>query len=394
MARDHRSVPRYRHDVAMGYNNLARIYERLGEPDRQREALATAQSTLQELVREYPRLASYRFDLAKVEVNLAIAQLDQGRRAEAQAMCREAVALLEPEVRVNPGQLDYAVQLGGAYVTLGDILLDKPEKAAEALAVQDQALRILGGVVSKAKAHQEGRYWYCQAQRRRGLALLLGGKIDEARAAWDRALAAGYEEPDVIQREQALSFALQGDHARAVLPIEQDKTSNPPEFYEKACVYALAAAAVARDGQLAGAERRRRAGRLEDRAVSLLADCYPGSATYEFPNLHKNSVLGVVLAPLAQRPELLYVRARADGRSAQAAKKDDGVTPEQRRALVEKFTRRALDELAGAQAQGYFKTPSRLQKLKEEGDLTALHSHPEFQKLLRAAARTAPTTRP
>jgi tetratricopeptide (TPR) repeat protein/tRNA A-37 threonylcarbamoyl transferase component Bud32 len=394
MARDHRSVPRYRHDAAMGYNNLARIYERLGQPDRQREALATAQSTLQELVREYPRLADYRFSLAKVEVNLAIAQLDQGRRAEAQAMCREAVALLEPEVRANPGQVDYAVGLGSAYVTLGHILLDKPEKAAEALAVNDQALRILDGVVSQAQAHREGRDWYCQAQQRRGLALLLSGKHGKARAAWDRALAAGYAEPDVIQRERALSFALQGDHAQALVPIEQDKTSNPPEVYAKACVYALAAAAVAADGKLADAERRRQAARLEGRAVGLLAGCYPGSATYEFPNLHKNSELGIVLAMVAQRPELLYVRARADGRSAQAAEKDSGVTPEQRRALVETYTGRALDALAGAQAQGYFKAPSRLQKLKEEADLTPLHSRRQFQKLLHAAVGTAPTTKP
>jgi serine/threonine protein kinase/tetratricopeptide (TPR) repeat protein len=394
LARDHRSVPVYRLDVASGYNNLSRIYERLGQGERQLEALATARTTLQELLREYPGRSDCRLTLAEVGVNLATARRERGQRTEARTICQEAITLLEPEVRANAGQLDHAVQLGAGYVTLGDILLDRKGMVGEAIARNDQALRTLSEVLVKAKEHREAREWYGKAQRQRGLAFLVAGKYDEAQAAWDQALSGGFADRDAIQRDRALGFALQGNSGQAVALIEHGKPSSPADIYETACIYALAAEAVAADGKPADAERDRRVRRLEDRVVELLAGCYPGSAAYAFADLHKYEGLGIVLAPLVQSPHLAYLHARADVRSAQAAELDTGLASERRRALVETYTRRALAELVRAQGQGYFKTPATYQKLKTEADLKPLHTHAEFQQLLSAGAGTELPNKP
>jgi serine/threonine protein kinase len=382
LVREHRSVPAYRQDLAGAENNRAHILERQGRADLQVAALVRARTLLQELIAEYPRLTDCPFELAKVGINLAAAYQQQGQHVEAREACQAAVELLERETRANAGRVDYLVELGHGYLTMGEVSLDSMDKATACLALNDKALAALRDVLDKSKGHKQAREFYGRTCFQRALLYLLCGKFAQAQSVWDQALRDGWIEHDFARAERALTYGLRGDHGQAVALLEGVKPAGNKEVNAAASAYVVAAEAASHDARLAGAEGGSSARALEDRAVALLVGCYPGSASQALVD-RKDVLLGFVLSQVAQKAPFMYVKARAYARSADKAAEDQSLAADKRAELAGIYERRALEELDQAGAQGYFKAASTRQRLGTEPDLKRLQGRVELQKWLR-----------
>ena len=65
-----------------------------------------------------------------------------------------------------------------------------------------------------------------------------------------------------------------------------------------------------------------------------------------------------------------------------AAANDTRLPPAERARLADTYGARAVQLLRKAQAAGYFQDPGRLAHVKEDEDLDAIRSRPDFQRLL------------
>jgi tetratricopeptide (TPR) repeat protein len=78
----------------------------------------------------------------------------------------------------------------------------------------------------------------------------------------------------------------------------------------------------------------------------------------------------------------LYTFAYVYSLCSSAAANDARLPPAERGKLADKYGARAVELLRKAQAAGYFQDPGRLAHMKEDEDLDAIRSRPDFQRLL------------
>jgi tetratricopeptide (TPR) repeat protein len=370
LAREHPDIFAYQAGLFMTYHNLARVYGKTRRPDQALKAYQKALDLCGGLADKHTTVPGYRSLLAQCHNNLGTLHHDRGRWALAQSSYQEALKIRKALVEENPDVNDYAVDLSASCFNLGNLNRDThhPQDAEnyykESLKILD---RLVGGAVFVTRYQKvQGSCWHNLA-----LVYRNAGRTDEAVAAYrraidvrealvrrhpgdpelvldlgpshlqlglvlvqsdqplealehlNRALDLVTDAPQVAVlwgtrasaldklRQQALDRARKGQHewaahaAAALAGLPPSQRSG--DRYGSACVYALCAAAAARDEKATPAERKQRSEDYAARGVAVLARA--GAAGY-FASADR-------WAKLQTDPDLEALRPREDFRKLQ-----------------------------------------------------------------------------
>lgn len=254
-------------------SNLMRCQTRIGDQHfvarRLNDAVAAWQEALatgEVLVKEFPDGRGHRDDLAYVCNSLGLALVRAGQQSPAETMYRRAIELRESLSMET--EIDNAVNLGGAWCNLGNLL--GRARATDALAAYEQAAKLLDGVIRTHPDYDVAREYFANTVSGWTDLLLQQDRGDEAMRVLDHALETDDgSQGDRFRLARALLLARLGRHAEASAEgdrIDPDGASD----YNLACLWALVSAAVAADAKLAVAERDPLAERYAARSVEFL----------------------------------------------------------------------------------------------------------------------------
>ncbi len=153
LARRFPSTPGYRIDLAQTSENLAGIYQGLGQPEKALPHLRRSLEQWDSLANDFPRNA--RNPLSAVRICTALAMLlDRvGRPAEAEACYRDALGRAEVLGRDHPRDATCRFCLGQALLLLGHFQTGR--KPAEALSLSSRAIAVLEDVLRQAPEHAQ-----------------------------------------------------------------------------------------------------------------------------------------------------------------------------------------------------------------------------------------------
>jgi tetratricopeptide (TPR) repeat protein len=385
LARIHRGIPGYRGGLAGAHNNLGMIYEQVGNLAAAEQERRAACELARDLVRDYPVVEVFQHGLAKNLTNLGTILQMQNKDADARGPCQEAVALLEPAVRAHPEDLGLAVGMGHARFTLARAELMSAGPQPGVLERYDQAIQGLEAVCRKAPGYRESRDFLVLAYQGKMVALFLAGSYADVLATLEKVGQLGAPPNFVRRLLGVLSLAHLGTWSRAATEAREwaaaeKMAASPDGAFVLACIEARCAEAIAHDAALTSADHSRLEAEHEAEAVGLLVRRHALNGAplpadvRKWPPRHGDDVKWKLLQPEAQLPRFAFLLARAHARAAAA-------TPEKAGALDDLI----LAALRQAQAQGYFRTPDGLRRLKTEPDLKRLHALPGFQALLKDA---------
>jgi serine/threonine protein kinase/tetratricopeptide (TPR) repeat protein len=235
LVRDHRTTE-YQSLLATTQMNLANTYNTKGWFDEAEPLLKEAQRIYEQLVHDPANaLPEHRESLGQCLAILGMAYRGQAQTKKAEEAQQRALEILEKLSKEHPGVLDYLYDVGRCYVELGQTALRGGQFDAT-VAINDKAIEILRSLVKKD---------YGAA----------GPSLLKARTV------------------RALGLAARGDHAQATAEAEalfQQEGLHSGHYYDLACTYAQASAAVDRDGKLSPGDRARQKARYADRAMEFL----------------------------------------------------------------------------------------------------------------------------
>jgi serine/threonine protein kinase/tetratricopeptide (TPR) repeat protein len=284
------AVPDYRRDLARNATNLAMLLMGLGKSSEAEANLREGLALFDELVAEFPSVPDYRNDLAGNHNNLGLLFLRLGKWMEAEAQYRQSLALQETLVAEFPMVPGYQIVLGGSYCNLGTLQRDDG-RPADSLTSFERAITILAPLVEKEPRLVTARQFLQNSHVGRAIAYSAIDQPADGLVDWDRAIAlCAPDERASIRVHRATALSQAGRTTEAVAEVaDLTKTTNwnANEWYDFACVYALASAKEP-------ANRKE----YEARAVELLRQaCAKG---------YKN------LDGLTKNPELEPLRERED----------------------------------------------------------------------------------
>ena len=107
---------------ALGQARVGTILRKLGQPQQAEEAMRTALRLYEQLLAQAPEENSLKGELARLQVNLAVLLLSQGKWDESERMLRRSIALLESVLASQPQPSQQAaLALAVAWHTLGNV---------------------------------------------------------------------------------------------------------------------------------------------------------------------------------------------------------------------------------------------------------------------------------
>jgi eukaryotic-like serine/threonine-protein kinase len=287
-------VPGYHADLALSRNNYGNLLKTLGKRDEAEAEFRAAVALQEKLAADHPGVPQYRQELATSHHNLGVLLAGAGRRSEAEAEYRTALAVREKLAADHPDVPQYRLELVPSYNTLALLLRDGGDPQA-ALGWLDRAVETLNPLVAQAPRAVTQRQYLRNTLQGRARTLEQLGRYATALADWDQALAlADSSVPPAWRLARAVCLARAGQPDRAV--TEAEELSRQPGaaadlLYDCACAVALAAAA---GGDAAVADSR------AARAVELLRQAVAQG--------YKD------VAHMAKDPDLAALRGRADFR--------------------------------------------------------------------------------
>lgn len=131
---DYPASPLYRSELARSHHNLGLLLNALGRRAEADAAYRTALAIREKLVADYPAVPDYRSDLAGCQHNLGLLLNALGRPVEAEAAYRAALALHEKLVAEHPDVPDYRKHLEVTSVALATLLVNAG-KVTDAVAI-------------------------------------------------------------------------------------------------------------------------------------------------------------------------------------------------------------------------------------------------------------------
>jgi eukaryotic-like serine/threonine-protein kinase len=264
--------------TAQAAQRVGTIEYRLGRRTEAEPAFRLARDEYEKLVADFPAVLRYRQELARGHYNLGIVQIGAGKGPEAEQLVRQALAVQERLAADFPTVPKYRQELESSHNNMG-LLLAGLGKGPEAEQSHRQALAIGERLAAEFPAVREYRHELAESHNDLGVLLTIAGKRLEAEQLFRQALAIreklAADFPAVPeyqinpQREQlryrasrAVSRLNAGQVVEAVAEVaELSKTSdwNAEQWYDFACVYAVACGKIAANKQ-----------EYSDRAVQLL----------------------------------------------------------------------------------------------------------------------------
>jgi tetratricopeptide (TPR) repeat protein/tRNA A-37 threonylcarbamoyl transferase component Bud32 len=262
LALDFPSVPDFRHDLDLGHINFGILLYRMGKrADAERE-YRQALTAGEKLATEFPSVPDYRIDLARAHSSLGSLLAETGQWAEAEKQQRQALAVKERLAAEFPAVLDYQVSLALSYANLGVLTRDKGQPA-DSREWFEKAINTLHLVREHGPRHVRERQLLRDSHEGRAMAYERLRKHAEAEKDWEKAIElTPREEQPGYRASRATSRANAGRLAEAVTEVAEltkSATWNAAQWYNFACVYALASGKIA-DKKL----------ELADRAMELL----------------------------------------------------------------------------------------------------------------------------
>lgn len=112
--------PTLRHRQAMMYWSFAETYQSLGDMAKARSSSEQARGMLEELTADPAAANDWRADLVMVMEQQGRILMTQDDAVPAVALFRDAIAIAEPLVEVDPGSIEWRRRLAQVYMALGD----------------------------------------------------------------------------------------------------------------------------------------------------------------------------------------------------------------------------------------------------------------------------------
>jgi serine/threonine protein kinase/tetratricopeptide (TPR) repeat protein len=243
LAADSPDVPQYRRHLAGSHGALGNLLRDQGKYREAEAANRAAMALLETLAADSPAVPEYRHGLAINHNNLGILLHRLGKRADAEQEYRRALALLEKLAADSPAVPAYQISLGLTCCNLGSVLSasGRPDKG---VAWFEKATRILTAVYERDRQLVLAKRYLSMSHANRARAYVHLRKFAEAVNDWNTAieLSPPHEQPE-YRAFRATARANAGQVAEAVAEVAAlPKSShwNPAQWYNFACVYAVA----------------------------------------------------------------------------------------------------------------------------------------------------------
>jgi tetratricopeptide (TPR) repeat protein len=184
----HPTVPGYRHLLARCYRETSSMPAgRAAGPGRDKDSLYKATQILESLVKEYPQVADYRYDLSETYAMLG----DGGPRGpeappgdapqRSPAMLEKALALSERLTAEHPNIPEYAVSSVNIRLRLNTSLRESDPPRAEANL--RKALDVQSALAGRFPESSSYKFWTAVIQESLGRLFQERGRLPEARSA-------------------------------------------------------------------------------------------------------------------------------------------------------------------------------------------------------------------
>jgi tetratricopeptide (TPR) repeat protein len=280
----HPESSRNRYALVKTLNASAFTFNRSNRADpaamRSRQALGVLDKATEDDAQSFERQSL----LAETHMNLGQAGLMKGRYDEAEAALEQAARFYRELVR---GRLDAGPEdwesLARCQIMLGRAhdYVSKFDKAED---VQQEALQIYQKLVTEHPDVQAFGYGLGRCYQELAHTATVGGRPGDTRARYEKAIeilegvsSKGYMKAREVAIKarigRAVTFAAEGDHARAVAQAEslaRRQNLVPINVYDIAGLYSMISAAVERDPKLSSADRTRLKALYADRAMGFL----------------------------------------------------------------------------------------------------------------------------
>jgi len=223
LAEEHRDVPRYRSNQALGLHALADVCQKNQRLEEAESALQSAIRICRALVNDYPR-PDYRSDLARVHISLGTLYADTDRIELAQNAFEMAAAELATLLKECPKVREY----GDLSVGLSETCRTLGERAQNDGALEEACRWYATALDAGLKVEQErpqdpeARWLVMFTAYLRAELLGMLGRHADALADWELAIErAPPERLQDLQMESAVALAQSGDHAAAAAKAEE-----------------------------------------------------------------------------------------------------------------------------------------------------------------------------
>jgi serine/threonine-protein kinase len=353
---EHPSVPEYRCELARSRNNVGNCLYDIGRREEARAEYIKAIELQVGLVSEHRSVPEYRFELARSRNNLGNCLSEMRRREESREEYAKAIELQVGLVSEHPSAPEYRSELARSRNNLSNTLSELGERE-EARAEYTKAIEIYVRLVSEHPSVPEYRYRLALAHADRGESLRNAGKQDEARAEYQKALE--------LQERLAADFPGVPDYAIYLATTHGNyghllrDAGHPAEslaWFGKAM--SSLRNLLIQEPQLAHAR-------------AMLRQVTAGKAL-ALARLRRYTEAVKLADTVAEDKELsedaLYYSAAT---LALCSAGNDASLAE-----------RSVTLLGRGQTAGYFKTPTKLQRLKTTKDFDTLRQRDDFKKLL------------
>jgi eukaryotic-like serine/threonine-protein kinase len=228
LLQSHPGEPEYQEGLAVALNgravNLMRV---TGRRDEALEACRRARELVEAALAGDPASATRRHLLGQVLQNTAQIQLDQGHPREAIETLQRVLRIEGPLAAEDPRRLDPSIVMARALALLGQIQLEQPDGADQALASYQQAVEILEAITREHPGLADETYLLATDLGNFSVAQQAAGKLDSALKSGRRSIEIlerlDRQYPDVLHYREGLgqAYNLMSDlHRRRFEPAE------------------------------------------------------------------------------------------------------------------------------------------------------------------------------
>jgi len=270
-------TPESLNSVAWCAHNLGTAFLLGGRRQEAVAPLRRAVAIREALVPEQPENHGLRVELAQSTINLALIGPPEVSFDEAAAAYQRAAELLETAVREHPHNLEYTATYGDLLINRG-LMLAGLGQHAEALAGYGRGLSAIDPFFEAEPSLERLRLTKLRLHGASAQALETLHRSTDAVEHWRQVLALAKEPARRGYRlAYALAAARAGDHEVAVQEAEALFETDPgsaADRYNLACVLALAAEALANDASEPLERRGDRAAELAERAIAWLETAF------------------------------------------------------------------------------------------------------------------------
>ncbi len=248
LAADFPTVPDYRLNLAGNHLNLGNLLADLGKRAEAQEQYRQALAIQEKLAADFPAVPAYRLDLARSHNNLGILLVGLGKRAEAEEQFRNALAIQEKLAADFPTVPAYQIDLGTGYFNYG-IFVGAGGRAGESLGWFDKAIATLAPVHRAEPRDVTAKQLLRNSHMSRARAYDALTNHAEAVKDWDRAIelspAAEQLRYRAIRANSRLQAGMVAEAVAEVAELMKSSNWNAGQWYDFACVYAVASGKIA-----------------------------------------------------------------------------------------------------------------------------------------------------